>query len=286
MQPVPFAAACILFRCTCSFYGMSFSHAAHRRTFHSITMLVTGISALCFLVLALAGGAWSYGDRQFFYIRYCECVRNLHLPGCSSGLNSAPPLRCRSASPRAPSVWAASLPGSLRNPPAPPPRYAALITPSTPLGSWMLTSPRLLLEIGLLAGASMPRIRHVLACNLLMVLSMAIGPAIFNSGSPYKKWPFFAVGCLWFLPILRAVAVEWSATVHNAVRITYTWLAYGSLALWTWYHVMWVLCEGLDLIPSEAEGEPCPFVLLFPNFNTAIRTTYTWLAYGTLASMK
>lgn len=79
MQTVLFTAACILFVCTGSFWGMSFSHDEDRRTFHYITMFVTGLASLAYLTMAFDGGAQELElsdgtTRKFFYIRYCECV--------------------------------------------------------------------------------------------------------------------------------------------------------------------------------------------------------------------
>jgi bacteriorhodopsin len=52
MLPAAFVAACILLACTGVFYAMSFSHAVHRRTFHHMIMLVTGITSIVYLLMA------------------------------------------------------------------------------------------------------------------------------------------------------------------------------------------------------------------------------------------
>jgi bacteriorhodopsin len=241
MQPVLFTAACILFGCTGSFWAMSFSHEEDRRSFHYITMFVTGMASLAYLAMAFNGGALelelSDGSvRKFFWIRYVECVL-LRPP--------APPRRAvRTA--------AAQLHPS-RTPPSSPPS-AVPCSPPLPPGSWLITTPLLLLDIGLLAGAPMYSILYVIGCDVLMILAGVVGPAFFGSND-MAKWIFFAIGNIWFLPILYALAVEWAAKAGTAVKSTYKILAYGTVVLWTAYPFMWFFCEGLGYVSEDTEGE-------------------------------
>lgn len=112
----------------------------------------------------------------------------------------------------------------------------------------------MLLDIGLLAGAPMSHILYVIGCDVLMVLAGVIGPAMFGSHD-LAKWLFFFIGCLWFLPILYALAVDWAAKAGAPVKATYNALAYGTVALWTAYPIMWIFCEGLGYISEDTEGE-------------------------------
>jgi hypothetical protein len=100
----------------------------------------------------------------------------------------------------------------------------------------------------------MPHIFYVIGCDVLMILAGVVGPAMFGTND-VAKWLFFIVGCIWFLPILYALAVEWTATAGSAVKPTYKTLAYGTIVVWTAYPFMWLLCEGLGVIPEDTEGE-------------------------------
>jgi len=79
MNSVLFAGFVILFLSTCIFYLLSGGHVEEKRVFHYISMTITGIASIAYLVMAFDGGKMELtlesGDtRDFYYIRYIECA--------------------------------------------------------------------------------------------------------------------------------------------------------------------------------------------------------------------
>ncbi|KAG8460232.1 hypothetical protein KFE25_004480 [Diacronema lutheri] len=184
----------ILFTSTLAFFVMSMSYETEKRTFHHITMFVTGIAAIAYLIMAFEGGAaeLTLTDgkvRTFFWVRYVD---------------------------------------------------------------WALTTPLLLLDIGLLANAPLAHIAYVIGCDVLMIVGGLVGPLLFAANDP-AKWLLFYIGCFWFLPILYAMMVEWKTTLTDKARPVYNVIANGTVVLWCAYPVMWAMCEGTGMLSDETE---------------------------------
>lgn len=67
----------VMFASTGVFYFMSLPLPTEKRIFHYVTMLVTGIASMSYLVMAFSGGMQtltleSGQSRTFFYVRYIE----------------------------------------------------------------------------------------------------------------------------------------------------------------------------------------------------------------------
>jgi bacteriorhodopsin len=117
---------------------------------------------------------------------------------------------------------------------------------------WLLTTPLLLLDIGLLAGAKMTSILFIIAMDVLMILCGVVGPSFF-AGDNLAKWLLFTLGCVYFLPILKALGSDWAASAKPAVKGIYASTAYPTLVLWLAYPFMWALCEGTNVVSPGTE---------------------------------
>lgn len=85
-----------------------------------------------------------------------------------------------------------------------------------------------------------------------MIVGGLAGPVWFPANET-AKWLLFAIGMIWFLPIIYAMLVEWKAKVNPAVVGTYSTVAYMTVVLWAAYPIMWVLCEGTGILSDETE---------------------------------
>jgi len=184
----------IMFASTGAYYAMSLKYPMEKRTFHYVTMFVTGIASIAYLIMAFDGGnvmvTLASGDeRKFFYVRYLD---------------------------------------------------------------WAFTTPLLLLDIGLLAGASLSHISFIIGCDVLMIVGGLAGPVFFPANET-AKWTLFTIGMIWFAPIIYAMLVEWKANMNPIVAGTYGLVASMTLVLWCAYPIMWALCEGTGILSGEIE---------------------------------
>ena len=109
---------------------------------------------------------------------------------------------------------------------------------------WAATTPLLLLDLGLLAGASSVDIAWVVLCDLLMI---AAGFAGATSSGYNAAWPLFAFGMAAFVPVLHALAVTFPAAARlrgpNAASL-FTKLAAIMAVTWSAYPFIWATGEG------------------------------------------
>lgn len=77
---------CIMFGSTGAYFAMAMKFPEEKRAFHYITMFVTGIASIAYLIMAFDGGlsmvTLATGQtRKFYFVRYIECARALsHSP--------------------------------------------------------------------------------------------------------------------------------------------------------------------------------------------------------------
>lgn len=80
ISSVLLTGAIIFLVSTIAFFLLSLNHHEDKRVFHIITLFVTGIASIAYFIMAFGGGkivvqlAEDGDDRDFFYIRYFECV--------------------------------------------------------------------------------------------------------------------------------------------------------------------------------------------------------------------
>lgn len=118
---------------------------------------------------------------------------------------------------------------------------------------WAATTPLLLLDLGLLAGASYLDISWVVLCDLLMI---AAGFAGAVSSGYNAAWPLFAFGMAVFVPVLYALAVTFPAAAR--LRGPKTTSLFNKLALimavtWSAYPLIWATGEGAQIMSVDQE---------------------------------
>jgi len=118
---------------------------------------------------------------------------------------------------------------------------------------WVLTTPLLLLDLGLLAGAPLVDIGWVVFMDVIMVVAGVAGVLSTGTGA---AWPLFTFGCFAFFPVLYALVVTFSAAAKARGPKTaslYSKLAVLMAVTWTAYPVIWVVAEGAQLATPDAE---------------------------------
>ena len=101
---------------------------------------------------------------------------------------------------------------------------------------WALTTPLLLLELGLLAGLSGAHLLMAVVADVIMILA-GLFSAFGNESTP-QKWGWYAIACIAYLVVLfhlagngRAQAKAKSAELHRFFVLIGTF----TLLLWTAY---------------------------------------------------
>ena len=116
--------------------------------------------------------------------------------------------------------------------------------------TWTLSTPMILLALGLLAKVDTPDLFTVIAADIGMCIT-GLAAALVTS-SYALRWVFYLISCAFFVVVLYAVLVEWpeSAAAAGTDEIFGT-LRSLTVVLWLGYPVIWALgVEGLALVQS------------------------------------
>ncbi|WP_324663225.1 bacteriorhodopsin [Haloarcula sediminis] len=116
--------------------------------------------------------------------------------------------------------------------------------------TWTLSTPMILLALGLLAKVDTPDLFTVIAADIGMCVT-GLAAALVTS-SYALRWVFYLISCAFFVVVLYAVLVEWpdSAAAAGTDEIFGTLRAL-TVVLWLGYPVIWALgVEGLALVQS------------------------------------
>lgn len=125
----------------------------------------------------------------------------------------------------------------------------------------------------------MSHISYIIGCDVLMIVGGIAGPIFFPTNST-AKYALFALGNIWFVPIIYAMLVEWKALVSPAAAGTYATVAYGTTALWVAYPVMWALCEGSNMLSGSTE------VLLYALLDITAKAALGFVLLGNHGSLE
>ncbi len=116
--------------------------------------------------------------------------------------------------------------------------------------TWALSTPFILLAIGLLAGSNVTKIFTAIVFDIgIMVTGLA---AALTTSSHLFRWFWYAISCTFFVVVLYILLVEWpqdakaagTSEIFNLVRNL-------TVVLWIGYAVWWAIGnEGLALIES------------------------------------
>ncbi|WP_135363967.1 bacteriorhodopsin [Halosimplex halophilum] len=116
--------------------------------------------------------------------------------------------------------------------------------------TWTLSTPMILLALGLLADVDLGSLFTVVAADVGMCVT-GLAAALVTS-SYGLRWAFYGISCAFFVVVLYAVLVEWprSATAAGTDEIFGTLRAL-TVVLWLGYPVIWAVgVEGLALVES------------------------------------
>ncbi|KXS16496.1 family A G protein-coupled receptor-like protein [Gonapodya prolifera JEL478] len=117
---------------------------------------------------------------------------------------------------------------------------------------WTLTTPLLLLDLLLLAGADKVRITWTIFLDLIMIVTGLFG----GLATDNYKWGYFVFGSVAYIGILYELLYPvrgLAATKSQALGKLFDQLAILTLVLWTIYPVVWILAEGTNSISLELE---------------------------------
>ncbi|WP_262175516.1 bacteriorhodopsin [Haloarcula laminariae] len=116
--------------------------------------------------------------------------------------------------------------------------------------TWALSTPMILLALGLLAKVDTPDLFTVIAADIGMCIT-GLAAALVTS-SYALRWVFYLISCAFFVVVLYAVLIEWpeAAAAAGTDEIFGTLRAL-TVVLWLGYPIIWALgVEGLALVQS------------------------------------
>lgn len=120
---------------------------------------------------------------------------------------------------------------------------------------YLVTTPLLLLDLGLLAGATVEEIVWMSFCDVLMIAS---GYWASTATTTAAGWVLFAFGCVAYAPVvwqlLYGLRVHAAARENPAVTRLYNFLSGWTIFLWTAYPLIWILYDGAKVMDPDAEA--------------------------------
>jgi halorhodopsin len=116
--------------------------------------------------------------------------------------------------------------------------------------TWALSTPMILLALGLLADVDRGSLFTVIAADIGMCVT-GLAAALVTS-SYLVRWAFYLLSCAFFVVVLYALLAEWStAAVEAGTDEIFGTLRVLTIVLWLGYPIIWALgVEGLALIQS------------------------------------
>jgi halorhodopsin len=118
--------------------------------------------------------------------------------------------------------------------------------------TWALSTPMILLALGLLANTDRTTLFTVVVMDIAMCVT-GLAAALITS-SVLLRWAFFGVSCAFFLVVLSVLLTEWPAEARAAgTGEIFGTLRTLTVVLWLGYPVLWALgVEGLAVIDVTA----------------------------------
>jgi halorhodopsin len=116
--------------------------------------------------------------------------------------------------------------------------------------TWTLSTPMILLALGLLADVDRSSLFVVITADIAMCVT-GLAAALVTSSLLFR-WLFYFVSCAFFLVVLYALVAEWPAAAAEAgTGEIFSTLRVLTIVLWLGYPIIWALgIEGLALIQS------------------------------------
>jgi halorhodopsin len=118
--------------------------------------------------------------------------------------------------------------------------------------TWTLSTPMILLALGLLADVDVADLFVVIAADVGMCVT-GLAAALITS-SHALRWAFYAVSCAFFVVVLYALLAEWPDDARAAgTDGIFSTLRGLTVVLWLGYPIVWAVgIEGLALVDSVA----------------------------------
>jgi len=116
--------------------------------------------------------------------------------------------------------------------------------------TWALSTPMILLALGLLADVDRGSLFTVIAADIGMCVT-GLAAALVTSSYLFR-WAFYLVSCAFFAVVLYALLVEWPTAASEAgTDEIFGTLRLLTIVLWLGYPIVWALgVEGLALVQS------------------------------------
>jgi halorhodopsin len=116
--------------------------------------------------------------------------------------------------------------------------------------TWTLSTPLILLALGLLADVDYGSLFTVVAADIAMCVT-GLAAALVTSSYLFR-WAFYGVSCAFFLVVLYALVAEWPrAAAEAGTGEIFGTLRVLTVVLWLGYPVIWALgVEGLAVVES------------------------------------
>jgi bacteriorhodopsin len=119
---------------------------------------------------------------------------------------------------------------------------------------WSLTTPLLLLDLGLLAGMSGGHIIMAIVADLIMILT-GLFAAFGEEGTP-QKWGWYTIACIAYIFVVWHLALNGGANAtQKGPKLRSFFVAIGgyTLVLWTAYPIVWGLADGARRVGVDGE---------------------------------
>lgn len=116
--------------------------------------------------------------------------------------------------------------------------------------TWALSTPMILLALGLLADVDRSSLFTVIVADIAMCVT-GLAAALVTSSYLFR-WAFFAVSSAFFVVVLYALLTEWpKAAVEAGTTDIFSTLRALTVVLWLGYPIVWALgIEGLAVVQS------------------------------------
>jgi halorhodopsin len=116
--------------------------------------------------------------------------------------------------------------------------------------TWALSTPMILLALGLLADVDRGSLFTVIAADIAMCVT-GLAAALITSSYVFR-WAFYVVSCTFFVVVLYALLAEWpSAAAEAGTDEIFGTLRALTIVLWLGYPIIWALgVEGLAVVQS------------------------------------
>ena len=119
---------------------------------------------------------------------------------------------------------------------------------------WIVTTPLLLLDLGILAGARPKLIGAVIGADIFMIVTGVIASVT----TPPENYIWYVISCGAFLALLWALFSEYSTTARsrdNKVSSLFSTMRNLLVVLWICYPIVWILgAQGIEIIGTAWEA--------------------------------